>query len=153
MGISVVANFLDPTEAEIAAGALRSAGFNAMALDQHFAAMDSIARHSLGGMRVGVPEGEAAEATQFLRAIVADRPKHPARIQRGVGWRVAAVLLAILSPPFGWLVIGMAKARRRRTLEVTLAWFIFVALAVAGVIGLILIFTWLPGILYPNGRA
>ena len=153
MGISVVASFLDPTEAEIAAGALRSAGFHAEAMDRNFAAMDSIARQSLGGMRVGVPDEEVAEAAQFLREIVKVRPKRTVRIQPGVGWRLTAVLLAILSPPFGWLVVGMAKARGRGKLSGMLMASALVVLVLAIALGLVLLFTRLPAMMYPNGRS
>src|SRR3982751_127543 len=113
MGMSIVASFLDPTEAEIAAGALRSAGFRAVAMDQHFAAMDSIARQALGGMRVGVPDEELADAVAFLRSVLDARPRRRARIQRGIGWRLTAIVFGFLSPPIGWLVGGMGQGRGR----------------------------------------
>jgi hypothetical protein len=137
MGLAVVASFLDPAEAEIAAGALRSAGFAAVALDQHFASVDPLARQSLGGMRVGVPEDELREAAQCLAGILRERPRIRRPRPRGVAWRWLAALLGFLNPVFGWFVVAVVK-RGRRPLPLISAMLatclLLLAAAVAGLV-------------------
>lgn len=153
MSIAIVARFLDPVEAEIAAGALRSAGFDAVAMDQHFAAVDPLARQSLGGMRVGVPAAEAEDAASYLKDLVKARPETETGIEPGVGWRFGAAAAGILAPVFGWLVVGMASGRGRP--RPALPYFLLAlafALVLAAPFGIGRIIAWLPHLLYPNGR-
>jgi RsiW-degrading membrane proteinase PrsW (M82 family) len=129
MGISIVASFVDPSEAQVACGALRSAGFHAMVLDQTFATMDWIAMQALGGIRVGVPESEIEEASDFLRAIVKDRPERTVRIQSGVSWRVLAILAAALAPILIWIIVRPQFSLRNLVIVAgafapTLAWLV-----------------------------
>jgi hypothetical protein len=116
LGLALVTRLPSLVEAQIAAGALRSAGIRAEVFDASFGGMEAPVIEGLGGYRIMAPEEQAIEARQLLRAIRAGpglaapdeaRPwsasyAETARARRrGMRW-LALVILAI--PAIYWLL-------------------------------------------------
>jgi hypothetical protein len=177
MGMGVVASFLDPTEADIAASALRSAGFNAVAMDRHFSTVDWMVVQSLGGIRVGVPDGEVDDAARLLGQLIGERPEPSPPTERGAGWYFLAIVVGVLAilaltvfhpgsfwlgmlllagayaPWLGWTVLAAARGHDRSSQlpGILLVLASFLALAIV-LLGLGWLFAELPHLLYPDGR-
>jgi hypothetical protein len=115
MGLALVTRLPSLVEAQIAVGALRSAGINAEVFDANFGGMEAPVIEALGGYRIMAPEEQAVEARQLLRTIRASpglaapeetRPwstsyAEAARTRRrGMRW-LALTILAI--PALYWL--------------------------------------------------
>jgi len=116
MALALVTRIPSLAEAQIAAGALRSAGIAAEVFDSSFGGMEAPVIEGLGGYRLMAPERQAVEARQLLRALRAGpglgepedvgpwtaslRQAGQAR-KRGMRW-VALAILAI--PAVFWLV-------------------------------------------------
>ena len=66
-----VGRFHDLHEAELAAGLLRSAGIRAEVADHHLIGMDPLMQRAVGGLRVTVPDDEAADARAILARVQA----------------------------------------------------------------------------------
>jgi hypothetical protein len=78
MGLALITRIPNLMEAQIAAGALRSAGIAAEVFDQGFGAMEAPVIESLGGYRLMAPEAEVALARETLRVIRANPiPRDP----------------------------------------------------------------------------
>lgn len=121
MGLALVTRIPSLVEAQIAAGALRSAGIRAEVFDASFGGMEAPVIEGLGGYRIMAPEEQASEARQLLRAIRAgpglaapdddNRPWSAAFSEarktrrRGMRW-LALTLLAI--PAIYWLLRAIA---------------------------------------------
>ena len=117
MGLALVTRIPSLVEAQIAAGALRSAGIRAEVFDASFGGMEAPVIEGLGGYRIMAPEDQAIEARQLLRALRAGpglaAPEEETRPwsasyaeagrarQRGMRW-LALVILAI--PAIYWLL-------------------------------------------------
>ena len=69
MGLALVMRLPTLVEAQIATGALRSAGFNAQVFDANFGGMEAPVIEGLGGYRIMAPENEVAAARETLRAL------------------------------------------------------------------------------------
>jgi hypothetical protein len=69
VGLALVTRIPSLTEAHIAAGALRSAGFAAEVFDASFGAMEAPVIEGLGGYRVMAPAEEVEAARAALKAI------------------------------------------------------------------------------------
>lgn len=178
MGLSIVASFVDPTEAKVAAGALGSAGFNAVVLDQNFSSVDWIASQALGGIRVGVPEEELDEAAAFLRELIDGQPEPTKEPHPGAWWRTAAIVFGVVLPlmallvirpektwqvvilllgalgaPLGWMIAAAGKSRGRRGQSAAIFGTMLLLLGVfAALVAVAALVSWLPHLLYPNGR-
>lgn len=139
MGLSVVASFTQLSEAHVAAGALRSAGFHAEVMDQNFAVVNWFEQQVLGGIRVIVPQSELGEAVQVLREIIREKPEPGPEPHPGVGWRGLAIAFGLIIPvvalvflrepmtwwkavllmigfagtPLAWSVVAAVKSRGR----------------------------------------
>lgn len=169
MGMSVVARYVDRTEAEIAASALRSAGFNAVAMDTNFSAIDWMAMQALGGIRVGVPDDELDEAASFLGELIHKRPEPGPEPHPGSLWRTAAIACGVIIPilaltmleprtwwqtciliigligtPLAWIIVGAVKSRNRQPQSLAIA---SASLLVLGAIVLALVVT---AIIHPD---
>jgi len=64
----VVARSLDAIEAQLWCACLRAAGLDAMVADAHLVQTHSLIGVAVGGVRVMVPESQAAEAVEVLEA-------------------------------------------------------------------------------------
>ncbi len=71
MPLAVVARLPTLVEAQIAAGALRSAGICAEVFDANFGGVEAPVIEALGGYRIMAPEDEAATARQILKILQA----------------------------------------------------------------------------------
>ncbi|MFI4975894.1 MAG: putative signal transducing protein [Caulobacterales bacterium] len=71
MALAVVTRLPTLVEAQIAAGALRSAGIDAEVFDGNFGQVESPVIEALGGFRIMAPEEKQAEAQDILRALQA----------------------------------------------------------------------------------
>ena len=69
MPLALVTRIPTLSEAQIAAGALRSAGIAAEVFDQAFGGMEAPVIEGLGGYRIMAPEAEAIEARRILREL------------------------------------------------------------------------------------
>ena len=69
MALAVVARIPSLAEAQIAAGALRSAGIAAEVFDSSFGGMEAPVIEGLGGYRLMAPENQAVEAREILRTL------------------------------------------------------------------------------------
>ncbi|HWF78259.1 MAG TPA: DUF2007 domain-containing protein [Caulobacteraceae bacterium] len=120
MGLALVTRIPSLVEAQIAAGALRSAGIDAQVFDAAFGAMESPVIEQLGGLRIMAPEEQLAAARDALNLLRASpglgepdelgpwatQARDAART-RGRGMRLVAFLL--LSAPFLlWMVVRLA---------------------------------------------
>ena len=106
MGLALVTRIPNLAEAQIAAGALRSAGIEAQVFDVSFGGMEAPVIEGLGGYRIMAPESEVAAARDVLRLLRASpglgepdeygpwsaRTPRPARFQAR-GMRVLAALV------------------------------------------------------------
>ncbi|HTX49481.1 MAG TPA: hypothetical protein VME40_08830 [Caulobacteraceae bacterium] len=121
MGLALVTRIPTLVEAQIAAGALRSAGLRAEVFDASFGGMEAPVIEGLGGYRIMAPAEQVIEARQMLRALRSgpglaapedeDRPwsssyAETARARRGGMRWLALAILAI--PAIFWLLRAIA---------------------------------------------
>jgi hypothetical protein len=71
MPLAVVARLPTLVEAQIAAGALRSAGIHAEVFDANFGGVEAPVIEALGGYRIMAPEDEVANARELLKILQA----------------------------------------------------------------------------------
>ena len=110
MGLALVTRIPNLMEAQIAAGALRSGGIEAVVFDAAFGGMEAPVIEGLGGYRLMAPEGEVASAREMLKALRANPPPRDpddtpwsappstSTRARAAGMRVVALLF--LAAPF-----------------------------------------------------
>jgi hypothetical protein len=109
VGLVVVTRLPSLVEAQIATGALRSAGIDAQVFDANFGGVEAPVIEALGGFRIMAPEEEAATARQILRTLQAGpglgepdeypEPDRPSPWARRAPWwrRWLAVVLVMLT--------------------------------------------------------
>ena len=68
MALVEVARFLDLTEAQVVASALRSGGLFVFVQNEVIGRMDVNLLYAVGGIRIWVPEAEAADARAYIAA-------------------------------------------------------------------------------------
>jgi hypothetical protein len=146
MGMTVVATFMNLTEAQVAAGALESGGLHPLVMDQGWGSVVWIEQAALQGFRLAVPTEEVSDAVAFFRALpkALPQPAPPRRsavaLVRSNWWRPAAALAGLgLAPVFGWLFVGFRPKRFRRHNSAPAT--IVVAVAAAAMIAIVLIVT------------
>lgn len=116
MALALVTRIPSLVEAQIAAGALRSAGIAAEVFDQSFGGVEAPVIEGLGGYRIMAPEEQAWDARQILRELKAgpglgepeDIAPWTATLQkraaaRGRGMRLIALAL-LGAPVIFWLL-------------------------------------------------
>ena len=69
MALALVARIPSLVEAQIAAGALRSAGIDAQVFDANFGQVESPVIEALGGFRIMAPDEQVASAREILQAL------------------------------------------------------------------------------------
>ena len=121
MGLAVVIRIPSLAEAQIAAGALRSAGIAAEVFDTGFGAIESPVIEGLGGYRIMAPEEQARDARQILRELRAgpglgepeDVAPWTASLRQSAAARkrgMRLVALAVLGAPvIFWLLRMLAR--------------------------------------------
>lgn len=103
MALSEVARFLDLSEAQTAASALRASGMEVFVQNENWGQTEAYLQLAMGGFRLWTHEADAAAA----RAFIQDCRGQPSGIapQGGEGQAVAGVALALtLGPAAAWLV-------------------------------------------------
>jgi len=109
MALAEVARFLDLTEAQTAAAALRASGVQVFLQNENWGQTEAYLQLAMGGFRLWAPEEDAAAARAFVAACRAE----PSEIapQGGAAQAVAGVGLALLLGPAAGFI---AAAFRRR---------------------------------------
>ena len=121
MGLALVTRIPNLAEAQIAAGALRSGGIQAVVFDAAFGGMEAPVIEGLGGYRLMAPEEDVAEARATLKAmrsnpgLALDEDESPWGSTSAVrsrwqakGMRIVAVLF--LGAPFlVWLAFRLLR--------------------------------------------
>ena len=121
MALGLVTRIPSLVEAQIAAGALRSAGIDAEVFDTNFGATEAPVIEGLGGYRLMAPEGQVADARQVLKELraspglgepedvspwLASLDASRMRRTRGMRW-LAAALLGV--PVVLWLIRALLR--------------------------------------------
>ena len=120
MGLALVTRIPNLAEAQIAAGALRSAGIRAEVFDSTFGGMDAPVIEGLGGYRLMAPEEEVRDARATLKLLRASpglgEPEDNApwleslATARGRKGGMKLVALLILGMPFLlWLISRLIR--------------------------------------------
>ncbi len=112
MALAVVTRIPNFAEAQIAAGALRSAGIDAEVFDVGFGQIEAPVIEQLGGFRIMAPEEEAAAARQILMVLRAspglgepDEYAEPwAPVSRGRRWPWRVMILISSALTLLWLI-------------------------------------------------
>jgi hypothetical protein len=121
VGLALVTRIPSLAEAQIAAGALRSGGIEAVVFDAAFGGMEAPVIEGLGGYRLMAPEEDVVEARASLKAIRSspglplepdESPWDSARVDRvrwqSKGMRIVAALF--LGAPFlVWLASRLLR--------------------------------------------
>jgi len=98
MALVEVARFLDLAEAQVVASALRSGGIFVFEQNVVLGRLDVNLVYAMGGVRIWVPENEAADARQFI----AENRRQPSTLEplpvaEAATRTVASVLLTFLT--------------------------------------------------------
>ena len=113
MALVEIARFLDLTEAQAAASALRASGVPVFMQNENWGQTEAYLQLAMGGFRLWTPEEEAADARAFLASVApSSRPDEPPTAgDQAVTSR--ALAMARMAGPLAWLVLPF---RRRRAL-------------------------------------
>ena len=113
MALVEVARFLDLTEAQAAAAALRASGMPVFMQNENWGQTEAYLQLAMGGFRLWTPEEEAADARAFLATIphAAGPPEPDTAGDRAVS-TLAVAMAIFLGPLTGWLVAPFARRRR-----------------------------------------
>ena len=111
MALVEIARFLDLTEEQAAAAALRASGVPVFMQNENWGQTEAYLQLAMGGFRLWTPEEEAQDARAFLASVTREpSPPHPETVTDKAA-TAAALMMALLAGPLGWLV---APFRRRR---------------------------------------
>jgi hypothetical protein len=120
VALALVTRIPNLGEAQVAAGALRSAGIQAEVFDVTFGGMEAPVIESLGGYRLMAPEEDVREARELLRALRASPPPRepdddgtpwsepPVREVNRRGMKLVA-LLVLGSPFILWVLLRLIE--------------------------------------------
>ena len=134
MGRVQIACFLDPQEAHIAAGALRSAGIEASLQDSALARVDPLMIQALGGVPLFVAAHEAAAARKLLDNLKPADPEALDWVNHPEALKGIPLAFTAMDPGAAMAVKG---ARDRPTLlrkTVAAIWILAIALLVASIV-------------------
>jgi hypothetical protein len=98
MALVEIARFVDLTEAQVAASALRASGVPVFMQNEHWGQTEFTMQMAMGGFRLWVPEQEAPDARAFISA----NRRKPLTITplagcEAAGWGALSVLISLLS--------------------------------------------------------
>ena len=117
MDLVEIARFLDPTEAQAAAAALRSSGMHVHVQNEHYGQVEPYLQVALGGFGLYASSEDAADARMFIASIqreaaaTALKPAPDTLVDEVV--TTGVILLAAVSGVLGWLVAPFLQRRRR----------------------------------------
>jgi hypothetical protein len=109
MALVEVARFLDLTEAQSAAAALRASGIPVFMQNENWGQTEAYLQLAMGGFRLWTPEEEAASAKAFIAACRAEPSDRAPEVRDGPV-TMGLSLLSLLLGPGG---VYMAAALRR----------------------------------------
>lgn len=112
MALVEIARFLDLTEAQAAASALRASGVPVFMQNENWGQTEAYLQLAMGGFRLWTPEEEAQDARAFLASAVRDSSPPEPGTAADTAATVIAVSVAMLAGPLGWLVAPFARRRR-----------------------------------------
>ncbi|HEY8573711.1 putative signal transducing protein [Phenylobacterium sp.] len=109
MALVEVARFLDLTEAQAAASALRAYGVPVFLQNENWGQTEAYLQLAMGGFRLWVPEEEAEAAT----ALIGEARGEPleTRPHEVAVFTLGAVVLAAATGFLGWLILPFRKRR------------------------------------------
>lgn len=119
-GYATICEHLLPEEAGMAQGLLQSAGIEALTEDGHLSSVDPLVRLAISGVKVLVPEADAARAREVLAAggvAIRGEPPEPVEIPEAEWSRPAAE--------------GAPERQRPSPLARTVLWLLAAAVLVA----------------------
>jgi hypothetical protein len=98
MALVTIARFLDLTEAQVAASALRASGVPVFVQNEHWGQADFTMQMAMGGFWLWVPEEDALDARAFISANRRKPPTiAPLTAPEAAGWGILSMLLSLLS--------------------------------------------------------
>lgn len=110
MALVEIAKFLDLTEAQAAAAALRASGVPVFMQNENWGQTEPYLQLAMGGFRLWTPEEEAEDARAFLATAHADPlPTEPGHGDAAL--TLMAALGVLLTPALGWMVAPFARRR------------------------------------------
>ena len=112
MALVEVARFLDLTEAQAAAAALRASDIPVFLQNENWGQTEAYLQLAMGGFRIWAPEEDADEARAFIEVCRATTSQitpqgGPAQAAVGVG------LALLLGPAAGWIATAFRRRRSR----------------------------------------
>ena len=112
MALVEVARFLDLSEAQTAAAALRASGMAVFVQNENWGQTEAYLQLAMGGFRLWTEEVDAAAARAFIGACRSEEPGLTP--QGGPGQAAAGLALALtLGPVAGWLATLFRRRRSR----------------------------------------
>ncbi len=142
-----IARFPDLYEAELAAAFLQSHAIDAVVADRHLSTIDPLMQRALGGLRLMVPDRQAAEATSLLARANAgefatDEGDDIAKSQGSVGLSAAVLAATALTGGMG----GLAASGLRGPLRpARIAGLVLIGAIVVGSLAVLAATVWFGG--------
>ncbi len=105
MALIEVARFIDASEAQVAAGALRASGIPVFLQNEHWGQTEPYMQLAMGGFCIWAPEADAEAARAFIadcRSLPSETPPRGGPVQSAL----ALALAFFLGPVIGWVVAG-----------------------------------------------
>jgi hypothetical protein len=148
MSFVEVDRFYDLPSGHVATSALRAAGIPAILSGEHTASVIPVWMGLQGGLRLLVPEEDAAASREILDQAVPPDPEalnwgHHPQAQSGIPIAMATLLASMLAWPMG---LAMVAHRQRQT------WLARIGLAMLWAAILYLLVTWLWQVWGPSER-
>jgi hypothetical protein len=108
MALVEIARFLDITEAQAAASALRASGIPVFMQNENWGQTEAYLQIGMGGFRLWTPEEDADDA----RAFIAESQGPPALVAEIAVVTLGAIVLAGVAGFFGWMLAPLLKRHR-----------------------------------------
>ena len=103
MALVEVARFLDATEAQVAASALRASGIPVFVQNEQWGQVETYMQLAVGGFALWTPEDMAQDASDFI-AECRSTPSEATVTGGPVQTAAALVLAFLLTPTLAWIV-------------------------------------------------
>jgi hypothetical protein len=111
MALVEIARFLDLTEAQAAASALRASGVEVFVQNENWGQVEAYLQLAMGGFRLWTPEEDAADAQAFLAEVRREAPQPAPREGSAAPAVVGLAASLALAPVLGWLVAPFTRRR------------------------------------------
>lgn len=110
MALVEVARFLDLSEAQTAAAALRASGMDVFVQNENWGQTEAYLQLAMGGFRLWTDEADAPAAEAFIRSCRSE----PSELAPQGNRALAVAALALALAPFGLIMGWLALLFRRR---------------------------------------